>query len=141
MPPRMKSPTVVPYLHDDCVYIVLFATSPVRPCTLATMSSPKEPEFTQEQRAYIEDLRATLRGEFERSEESQIHKTTIAEVEDLKQDALEALRHTLKHGDNEAIKTKVAMWTVSTILDAQKAGDSPLADFLKGLPTPTAVEN
>ena len=92
------------------------------------------PQFTDEQQAYIDDLRNTLRGEFEQSEQDpNSRKSTIESIVDLEQDALEALRHTLKHGDSESIKTKVAMWVVDTKLDAQKSGDDPLAKFLEGL--------
>ena len=96
----------------------------------------KEPHFTQEQRIYIEEMRKTLRSEFESTsaEIAQRRKTTLEEVTDLKQDALQSLQHTLRHSDNESIKSKVAMWTIDTILDAQRSGDDPMAKFLKGLP-------
>lgn len=100
----------------------------------------QEPQFNEEQQAYIAELRSTLRGEFIATEDGKSPKATLEQLEDLKQDALMALKHTLKFGDNESIKAKVAMWTISTILDAQKANDSPLAEFLKGLPTTPQVD-
>jgi hypothetical protein len=90
--------------------------------------STQEPHFTAEQREYISELRNTLRSEFAETERE---RTTVQELEDLKPDALMALKHTLRHSDNESIKAKVSMWTIDTLLDAQRVGDDPLAAFLK----------
>jgi len=100
----------------------------------------RTPEFTEEQQAYIDDMRNAMREEFARTEQDpHARKNTIESITDLERDALDALKHTLKHGESESIKTKVAMWVIDTKLDAAKVGDDPLEKFLAGLQEIKAV--
>ena len=59
-------------------------------------------------------------------------RTAVKDIEDLKEDALNALRSVIKHSANEPLKAKVAMWTYDTILNTAKAlADEPIVEFLK----------
>jgi len=72
--------------------------------------------------------------EQEMRETPSVKQTALKEVEDLKEDALIALRHTLKHSDNNSLKAKVGMWVIDTLVDAQKTDpESELVTFLKGM--------
>ena len=68
--------------------------------------------------------------------------TALKDVADLKEDALIALRHTLKHTDNNSLKAKVGMWVIDTLIDAQKTDpESELVTFLKGMDAAAKQDN
>jgi hypothetical protein len=90
-------------------------------------------DLTPEQKARVEEIRIALEAEMREPKAEK--RRIITQVEELKEDALTALRTTIKHSQNEALKAKVSMWAVDRILEAQKVGDSDLASFLDGLPT------
>jgi len=80
----------------------------------------------------VKEIRLAL--EQEMRETPSVKQTALKEVEDLKEDALIALRHTLKHSDNNSLKAKVGMWVIDTLVDAQKTDpESELVTFLKGM--------
>jgi len=80
----------------------------------------------------VKEIRLAL--EQEMREIPSVKQTALKEVEDLKEDALIALRHTLKHTDNNSLKAKVGMWVIDTLIDAQKTDpESELVTFLKGM--------
>jgi len=79
--------------------------------------------------------------EQEMSEAPGSSRSTVKEVEELKEDALEALKHILKHSDSYALKGKVGMWVIDTLIDANKdSADNDLTALIKGMaeitPTP-----
>lgn len=89
-------------------------------------------DLSPEQSTRLQELRQALQQEFEVKEDAK--KAAIKEVVDLKEDSLEALRHTVRFSTNESLKAKVSMWVLDTILDAQKAEDETgILGFLKGL--------
>lgn len=89
-------------------------------------------DLSPEAQKRVDEIRRAL--EEEMREPKGDKRRAITEVEELKEDALAALRNTIKHSDNESLKAKVSMWAVDRILDAQKVSDGDLETFLKGLP-------
>lgn len=89
-------------------------------------------DLPPDQAERLHQLREALQQEFEVKEDAK--KATITEVADLKEDSLEALRHTVRFSPNESLKARVSMWVLDTILDAQKAEDQTgIVAFLKGM--------
>lgn len=88
-------------------------------------------ELTPEQRQRVDDIRDAVLQEF--SEGAGSSKTTLQEVEDLKEDALTALRHALKHSQNEKLKVDTSRWVIDTILESKRVGDGGLTAFLEGM--------
>ena len=94
-------------------------------------------DLTPEQRAEVDELRTALIEEFRSSEESKGQRSALNDIEDLKVDMLEALRHTLRHSDNEALKAKVAMWGYALLVDIGKGSGDALSKLLEEVPRPT----
>lgn len=88
--------------------------------------------LTDEQRAKVDDLQRTMRSEFSTSMQTEEARraTAITDIEELKSDALAALRWCLNHAESAHIRSKVAMWTYEKLLDQGKATKDPLADLM-----------
>lgn len=93
-------------------------------------------DLTPEQRAELDELRTALIEEFRSSEESKGQRSALNDIEDLKVDMLEALRHTLRHSDNETLKAKVAMWGYALLVDIGKGSGDALSRLLEEMPRP-----
>ena len=87
-------------------------------------------ELTPEDSERVQQIKRALEQEFMEGAGT-VSKSTIKEIEDLKEDALVALRHTIKHSDNESLKTKVSMWAIDRLLEEQRKADSDIHTFLK----------
>lgn len=93
-------------------------------------------DLTPEQRAELDELRKALIEEFRSSEEGKVKQSALTDIEDLKIDMLAALRHTLRHSDNEALKAKVAMWGYALLVDIGKGSGDALSRLLEEMPRP-----
>lgn len=87
-------------------------------------------ELTPEDSERVQEIKLALEQEFLEGPGTTA-KSAIKEIEDLKPDALAALRHTIKHSDNESLKTKVSMWAMDKLLDQQKRTEGDIHDFLR----------
>lgn len=87
----------------------------------------------------VAEIRNALIAEMRDAKDGKERKAAIEDVQDLKQDALQSIRHVMTHSQNESLKARVSMWTIDKILEAEKANDDPMAEFLKSLP-PVAEE-
>lgn len=97
-------------------------------------------ELPPEERAKIDELREALIAEFRLSEEGKGRQSALTDIEDLKGDMLSALRHTLRHSDNEALKAKVAMWGYALLTDSGKGSGDALSRLLEEMPRPTPTK-
>lgn len=90
-------------------------------------------DLSPEDSKRVAEIRAALIAEMQESSQAKESQKAINDVIELKEDALSALQHTIRHSPNESLKARVSMWTIDTIIEAEKKGDDPLADFLTGL--------
>ena len=99
----------------------------------------KEPtgNLSPEDSQRVQEIAASLRSEFHTNRENDvtISRNTIKDIEDLKEDALVALRHTIKHEPNPNLKAKVAMWAIDHLIDAQASKDDPMSEFFREMST------
>lgn len=88
-------------------------------------------ELSPEDQSKLHELSKALREEFQNN----LHdKRTIEDVIDLKDDALETLKHVLKHSQSEPLRANIAKWVYEKVLDSEKAGsENELADLIKGM--------
>jgi len=88
-------------------------------------------DITPEDSARLKELREALVSEFQTNNQ-QTNKVAIKDVEELKPDALNTLRHIIKHSDNESLKAKVSMWAYDKMLTAQERNDADALSSLIG---------
>lgn len=96
-------------------------------------------ELTPEQQKEVQELHAALRSEFEEREANPSVKSAKKDIEELKEDMLSALSHILKHGANEGLKAKVAMWGYDRLLEENKANTDPIRALIAGMPPPAPL--
>lgn len=88
-------------------------------------------DISPEDQARLHELSEALRQEFASNQHEQ---RTIEDVIELKDDALETLKHILKHSQSEPLRANVAKWVYEKVLDSEKAGDeNELAELIKGM--------
>lgn len=98
-------------------------------------NDPKDPlQLRPEDSIRVAEIRDALIAEMRDAKEGKERKLAIDDIQDLKQDALISLKHVMTQSTNESLKARVSMWTVDKILEAEKANDDPMAEFLKSLP-------
>jgi len=95
-------------------------------------------ELSETDSKRVKEIREALIAEMQERESSP--SPIIQEITDLKEDALLALKQTIKFSTNESLKARVSMWTIDKIIDAQRVNDDPLVAFLEGLPDTTSTE-
>lgn len=100
------------------------------------MKPPDDPHIT----ARIQELRAALEQEFELRGSADHRKSALHDIEDLKGDMLEALRHTLRHSTSETLRARTAMWGYDKLLEQGKATADPVFDLLAGIPNPPSQD-
>ncbi len=89
-------------------------------------------ELTPQDSERVKQIKDALEAELR--VEPTASKAAIQDIEDLKLDALAALRTIMKHSANDSLKAKVSMWTYDTILNSAKTlQDEPIIGFLKEL--------
>jgi hypothetical protein len=95
--------------------------------------APKE--LSPEAQEQVRTIKLALEQEFAENQSSgmQTARATLTDLEDLKGDALEALRHTLRHGQEERYKVDVGKFVITSLLEAQKVKDEPMSEYLRGL--------
>jgi len=93
--------------------------------------SPEQPMTVER----LEELRHALLGEFHANidGEAATRKTALTDIEDLKSEMLEAIKHIVKHSDSDALRAKVAMWGYDKLLEQGKVDSDPLMKFLDGM--------
>ena len=124
----------------------LFSEHPERSFSIllmADMSHDLTPEsrrneLSETDSKRVKEIREALIAEMQERESSP--SPIIQEITDLKEDALLALKQTIKFSTNESLKARVSMWTIDKIIDAQRVNDDPLVAFLEGLPDTTSTE-
>lgn len=94
-------------------------------------------ELSPEDSERIQQLRRALEEEFETKKETSHRKSALQDMEELKGDFLEALRHVTRHSQSESLRAKVAMWGYDKLLEQGKATKDSLEELLDGIPTPT----
>jgi hypothetical protein len=95
------------------------------------MSNPLA-DLSPEDSERVKQIRLAL--EQEMSEAPGTSRSTVKEVEELKEDALSALKYILKHTDNNSLKGKVGMWVIDTLIAANKDNaDNDLTKLIKGM--------
>lgn len=95
-------------------------TNPNDPTNLRPDDSIRVAEI---RKALIEEMRA----------EKEVSNNAINDVRELKEDALSALRHTIRHSQNESLKSRVSMWALDKIIESERVSDDPMVEFLKGI--------
>ena len=90
-------------------------------------------KLTPEQREEVERIRIALEGELRANTSSATSKKAIKDLEDVKEDALAAIQHTVKFSQNESLKIKVAMWAYDKLIADGKATVDPLTEFALGM--------
>lgn len=88
---------------------------------------------TPENEEQLRELAAALRSEFE-LHESGSTKDALKDLEELKEDFLKAIKHTVNHSQSEPLKAKVAMWGYDKLLEENKASKDALSELLKAVP-------
>ena len=81
----------------------------------------------------LRELKEALESEFLDNEATDSKKSALNDIEDLKQDFLAALRHTVRHSQSDALKAKVAMWGYDRLLDQGKATTDPIREIIEGM--------
>ena len=81
----------------------------------------------------LKELRDALESEFLDNESNDPKKSALNDIEDLKGDFLNALRHTVRHSQSDALKAKVAMWGYDKLLDQGKASVDPIRELIEGM--------
>lgn len=81
----------------------------------------------------LKELKDALESEFLDNEAHDTKKSALTDIEDLKGDFLNALRHTVRHSQSDALKAKVAMWGYDKLLDQGKASSDPIRELIEGM--------
>lgn len=81
----------------------------------------------------LKELKEALESEFLKSEKETRQETATKDIEDLKPDFLEALKHVVRHSTSDNLRAKVAMWGYDKLLDQGKANTDPLHDLIHGM--------
>jgi hypothetical protein len=81
----------------------------------------------------LKELREALQSEFLDNEAADPQKSALNDIEDLKADFLNALRHTVRHSQSDALKAKVSMWGYDKLLDQGKANADPIRELIEGM--------
>jgi hypothetical protein len=90
-------------------------------------------ELTPEQQARVDEIRIALEQEMREPSPGHTARKPISDIEELKGDMLEALRHVLKFSQNESLKSKVAMWGYEQLLAQSKSADDATTKFFEEL--------
>jgi hypothetical protein len=98
-----------------------------------------ETPLTPEQQQELAGLRKALEEEFAGTEKEKSAQSARKDLSDLKVDALNAMKHTLAHGQNETNKVNLAKWVYDKLLEEGKADTDPLKQLIAGMPAPTTV--
>jgi hypothetical protein len=88
-------------------------------------------DLSPEQQKRVEDIRKALEAEMLAPKNDK--RKVITEVEELKEDALGALKGIVKHSQNESLKAKVSMWAVDRILESEKLDGTDMGAFIAEL--------
>ena len=90
-------------------------------------------KLSPEQRAEVDRIRIALEQELRENATSPGVKNALRDLEDIKQDALDAISHAVKYSQNESLKTKIAMWVYDRLIQEGKASADPLTALLEGM--------
>src|SRR5262245_55041346 len=95
-------------------------------------------DLTPQESEQLQKLRAAVEAEFEMNKDSESahRRSALKDLEDLKGDMLEALRHSLRHSP-DGLRARVAMWGYDKLLEQGKATRDPLAELMQEIPTST----
>ena len=91
-------------------------------------------ELTPEDSERVKELRRALEEEFLKGSDPNARKSALQDLEDLKTDFLEGLRHCARHG-SDTLKAKVSMWGYDKLLDQGKASTDTLEKLFESMPT------
>jgi hypothetical protein len=95
-----------------------------------------ERDLTPEETQRVQELRKALESEFELNQNRPT--TSIKDIVDLKDDALEALRYILRHGTKDDLKAKVSMWVYDRCISSEDSkSENELLDLLRNMPNST----
>ena len=83
----------------------------------------------------VQEYRKAFEEEF--AEREATKAKPIKGLEDLEAPALEAISYTVKHSQNESLRTRTAQWVLDKLLDNANREEDKVLDFLKGLPVAT----
>lgn len=92
--------------------------------------------MTPEQQQELHELSEALRQEFATNEAASGTKAALIDIEDLKPDFLDTLKHLTKHAAKEDLRAKIAMWGYDKLLDQDKAKTDPLRELIEGMGLP-----
>jgi hypothetical protein len=83
----------------------------------------------------LRELREALQSEFHDNEAATADrsKTALNDIEDLRSDFLDAIKHVVRHTPSDALKVKVAMWGYEKLLDQGKATQDPIRELIEGM--------
>jgi hypothetical protein len=91
-------------------------------------------EISPDDSERLNELASALRAEFEIDQSERVKRAAIHDIEELKEDALEALKQTIRHSANEGLRARVSMWAYDRIIDAQSRSEDDLKSLLQGMP-------
>lgn len=117
-----------------CFFVFYFGNT-LHPLYLLDMANhenpqPNEPVFSEIQ---MQEYQRAFAEEFTSREEAR--KAPITDIEELRQPAYDAIEYTLRHSQNESLKTKTAQWVLDKLLDDANRKEDKLLTFLEGMPT------
>jgi hypothetical protein len=122
--------TSIPFARDDSHYLAL-------PCPRAILRVRKEvcmplfDDLSPEQQKELQELHEAFRQEFEEGREKAGAKAAITDLEDLKEDALNAIKAAINQRENKKLASDVARWAYDKLIDQGKASVDPLTEMVK----------
>lgn len=88
-------------------------------------------DLSPEQQKELQELHEAFRQEFEEGRERAGSKAAITDLEDLKEDALNAIKAAINQRDNKKLASDVARWAYDKLIDQGKATVDPLTEMVK----------
>lgn len=88
-------------------------------------------DLTPEQQKELQELHDAFRQEFEEGRERAGAKAAITDLEDLKEDALDAIKAAINQRQNVKLASDVARWTYDKLIDQGKATVDPLSKMIE----------
>lgn len=90
-------------------------------------------ELSPEETDRVREIKQALEAEFLAAEADTPRKTAIKDIEELKGDFLDAIKHVVRHSPKDELRAKVSMWGYDKLLEQGKADVDPIRDLIMGM--------
>lgn len=100
------------------------------------MSIDDDLGLSDDESARLKELKDALESEFldnEANTDAGTRKSALQDIEDLRSDFLQAIKHVTRHSQSDALKAKVAMWGYEKLLEQGKASVDPIRELIEGM--------